>query len=461
MHSRLLLRMACALGAWWCLGCGGRETGRSSAGLKVVLLGIDAATWDIGTPLIDRGLLPHFRLLRDGGATGVLVAREPTWSPAVWTSIATGVLRQRHGITDFVTEGRDGGRVPFTSNQRRRKAVWNILSEAGKTVGVVNWWVSYPAEPVNGFVVSNYWRYFYHRMLALGETDGRLLDGIADAVYPADLAGEIAGAAAEAAPPWDVIDSATLQRHEVNGAVDPSFGLHFARDAAIFSLILHRDSIVQTAAERLFRKRLPDFFAVYFEGVDAACHLFWPYSHPAEFRVTEEEARDLGGVIDSCYVIADRIVGHYMACIDSSTVLIVCSDHGYGSLGEGTHFHVPEGLIAFWGAPVRRGVRVPDIHDEDVTPTILALMGLPRADDMDGSGARGVLTPRHASVMPAHTIPTYERHARPPGEPLASPIDDDIMAQLKALGYLEAEAPTPQQAPQGRTLPVAPRRRSR
>jgi predicted AlkP superfamily phosphohydrolase/phosphomutase len=406
--------------------------------LNVVLLGFDAATWQIVEPLARSGLLPNFQRLLDEGVTGTLMASEPTWSPAVWTSIATGVDRQRHGITDFVTTNRHGQRVPFTSNQRRRLAVWNILSGAGRTVGVVNWWVSYPAEPVNGFIVSNYWRYFYHRMLAGRETDSGLLASLADAIYPRELASEVEAATVEASTPWDLVDLPAIEAHDVDGVVDPAFGMSFARDAVVFRHILERDELVRTFATRLYRQRRPDFFAVYFEGIDAACHLYWPHAHPDEFPVEREEARDLGDVINSCYRLADRMLGEYMALADSSTVLMVCSDHGYGSLGGGKHFHVPRGLFACWGGPVRRGIRLADLRDRDVGPTVLGIMGYARAKDMDGRAVRGILREPYAARMPQSEIATYERGgAKAPGEPVVSPIDDEVISQLEALGYLE------------------------
>ncbi|MCU0610872.1 MAG: alkaline phosphatase family protein [Candidatus Eisenbacteria bacterium] len=439
------------------LGCRGERGAAADSGLKVVILGLDAATWQIAEPLARSGRLPNFRRLLEEGATGIMVASEPTWSPAVWTSIATGVSRARHGITDFVTTNREGDRVPFTANQRKRLAIWNILSDAERTVGVVNWWVSYPAEPVNGFMVSNYWRYFYHRMLAGTVTDGQLLEGLSEAVYPREIAREIAVAAAEIGTPWDIVDRHAIETHEVDGVVDPAFGMEFRHDAAIFRHILERDELVRAAAMRLYRQRHPDFFAAYFEGIDAACHLYWPFAHPDEYPVDPAAARDLGGVIHDCYELADRVLGDYMSLADSATVVVVCSDHGYGSLGGGRHFHVPQGLIAFWGAPVRRGIRLADMRDEDITPTILGVMGYPRAKDMDGKTAGGILADLYADRLPGREVATYERAGNRDTEPMVSPIDDDVISQLEALGYLEAARPRGESGARRRSAPRASR----
>ena len=89
---------------------------------RVFLLCLDGASWRVLNPLIEKGVLPNFKKLKEGGAHGVLWSQDPMCSPALWTTIATGKSRDSHRITDFLQDG-----VPVTSNVRRVKAVWNIL----------------------------------------------------------------------------------------------------------------------------------------------------------------------------------------------------------------------------------------------------------------------------------------------------------------------------------------------
>jgi len=102
--------------------------------LERVLLGFDAATWQIVEPLARSGCCPTSSASWDEGVTGPWPLANHLEPRGVdehrdWRRPATS------RITDFVTTNRDGQRVPFTSNQRRRLAVWNILSGAGRTVG--------------------------------------------------------------------------------------------------------------------------------------------------------------------------------------------------------------------------------------------------------------------------------------------------------------------------------------
>src|SRR5947207_3051667 len=79
----------------------------------------------------------------------------PLISPILWTSAATGTPPDLHRVLDFQeVDPKTGGKVPISGNSRAVPAVWNLVSSAGRTVGVVGWWATHPAEEVNGFFVS-------------------------------------------------------------------------------------------------------------------------------------------------------------------------------------------------------------------------------------------------------------------------------------------------------------------
>lgn len=84
---------------------------------RIIMLCLDGATWDLLDPFIEKGLLPNFQKIKDGGAWGILRSQNPSKFPILWTTIATGKGMDKHGITDFLQDG-----VPVTSNLRRTKA---------------------------------------------------------------------------------------------------------------------------------------------------------------------------------------------------------------------------------------------------------------------------------------------------------------------------------------------------
>jgi hypothetical protein len=127
---------------------------------RVMVIGIDGMEWDIMGPLVDEGRLPTFERLISEGAWGELRSLDILESPVIWTSIATGKVPEKHGITGFAKRLAEGAEpVPMTSNVRRVEAVWDILGDTGKSVGIVCWLATWPAEPVNGYLVTDYFNY--------------------------------------------------------------------------------------------------------------------------------------------------------------------------------------------------------------------------------------------------------------------------------------------------------------
>jgi predicted AlkP superfamily phosphohydrolase/phosphomutase len=160
-----LALLAVGLGVWNCAGAG--EKPRD----KVLLIGVDAGEWDVLGPLLDQQRLPAFGDMRAHGASGRLRSLEPlTKSPIIWASIATGKVPEKHGISDFFVKrnekaraaakkDREEGEAPSTSNLWRARPVWDIVGSLGRKVAVVGWWTTWPAQPVNGSMISDYAQY--------------------------------------------------------------------------------------------------------------------------------------------------------------------------------------------------------------------------------------------------------------------------------------------------------------
>jgi hypothetical protein len=149
---RSLAAAACLSLLSACLSaCGDAGPGR------VIVIGVDGADPEVLDTFMAEGKLPHFATLRRDGAYGHLRSSKPMLSPILWTTIATGRAPADHGIGHFVAVNpKTGEQLPVTSQMRRVRAIWNILSDAGRRVGVVGWWATWPAETVNGFIVSDH-----------------------------------------------------------------------------------------------------------------------------------------------------------------------------------------------------------------------------------------------------------------------------------------------------------------
>jgi len=127
--------------------------------------------------MISRREMPRMAALLRSGARGRMRV-EPERLPAlVWTTIATGRPPEDDGILPAaerrvpLSPGDDSrlARVaetardllsltraqPATAVLRGLKPFWSVASEKGFRVGVVNWRATWPADPVNGYVVSD------------------------------------------------------------------------------------------------------------------------------------------------------------------------------------------------------------------------------------------------------------------------------------------------------------------
>jgi predicted AlkP superfamily phosphohydrolase/phosphomutase len=133
------------------LGCGRDEAPVP----KVLLIGLDGATFDLLDPWMEAGHLPRLKALRDGGVSGRLLSVVPPLSPPAWTTAVTGVNPGRHGIFDFFRLDPDS-MVAYTetASSRRVPEVWTLLSESGRRVGVLNVPMTDPPDFAAEFFVA-------------------------------------------------------------------------------------------------------------------------------------------------------------------------------------------------------------------------------------------------------------------------------------------------------------------
>ena len=518
-----------ALTAAVAVGCGGDEAARSPSGggerPRLVVIGVDGGEWSVIEDLWAQGRLPHLRALAGRGVSARLETGYGV-SPIIWTTIATGVTPERHGITGFVAPTGKGD-VPVSSTMRRVPALWNMLSTAERRVAVVGWWASWPAEPVNGVVISD-----------------RALMNLEQRVFPAEhlpsLIREIEAAKDE--PRWFPGDEAGLDRDEVA-----------ARCA------------VDLASKDY------DLLLVYFRGVDIMSHRYWKYYRPENFAsVPAGEIEAYRGMIPGIYEAMDAAIGAIVAAAGPRANVLVISDHGFLALdherkriklsldlvlerlgylsrgAEGVDFtrtrvysyasadHKPAKLVRFalagrepggkvrpedraavrenlaadlagityttgtrafrvrdagpgevkrggdlvvevladaptrelliegepFGVAVERfwtisgghlpdtagiflasgpdidpGARIEGIGIHDMTPTILAALGLPVAEDFDGRAWTELFTSGFRARHPLQAIASWG--ARQAGEATPSEADEDLLDELRGLGYIQ------------------------
>jgi Flp pilus assembly protein TadD len=410
---------------------------------RVLVLALDGLDPDTVDLLVSEGRLPNFARLRREGASGRLLSEKPLLSPVVWTTIATGKPPRRHGIGHFVAvDPRTGEEMPVTSRMRRVKALWNVFSEAGRTVAVVGWWATWPPEPVRGAVVSDHTAYhFLFREGFGGERRG--------VTHPPELAAEIAPLLRR---PGDLTarDLAPFV-NVAPGELDRPFD--FDDDLQHFRWALATAESYRDIGLKLWREERPGLALVYIEGTDTASHLF---GHLFRARGLAGELADqqrrYGQTVERVYAFADRVVGEFMAAMDDRTTLAVLSDHGFelGALPDDPsktrdlrrvtdRSHELEGILYLYGAGVKPGTRIEQPRILDVAPTLLALAGLAPARDMPGR----VLTEALTLEGEPERIATYETKGEGRKEETAGSGDagarEALVQHLRSLGYAGGE----------------------
>jgi predicted AlkP superfamily phosphohydrolase/phosphomutase len=149
---RLLSMLLIALVAPGCDRGGPVPPGRG----RVLLVGLDAATLRVVTPLMQEGLLPNLARIANAGVHGPLQSFLPLESPRIWNTIATGKVPEKHGILSFTKRQPDGSSALYLSADRKTHALWNITSDAGLATAVINWWTTFPPDRIDGVMVSDH-----------------------------------------------------------------------------------------------------------------------------------------------------------------------------------------------------------------------------------------------------------------------------------------------------------------
>ncbi|RJQ16221.1 MAG: hypothetical protein C4560_09800 [Nitrospiraceae bacterium] len=427
---------------------------------KIILMGIDALTWEIINPLIKDGKLPHISSLMQKGSYGPLKTLCPALSPELWSSIGTGKLPRKHGIEGFVTKDPVTGKlVPYTSNMRKSKAVWEILGDYQKTVGVVGWWNSWPAEPVNGNMVCGILGYKVKDLEGVKRNKKATADSSDEFVemtrksrlrtssfekqtYPESLFENVKSFIR----PSEKIDDVPAFLKNIRS--NPEALSEIEKDSLrLITGVYNIDRSYKEIAQYISRQSNPDFLTFYMAGIDVVGHKYWAYMEPESFstHINKDKIDRYGMLIRNYYRYIDETIGEFSNAADEDTIIAVVSDHGMSrnertfrktGINSARHFN-EDGIFIFAGPGVRKNNHVRSLSSVlDVTPSILALLGLPVALDMDGDVIHDILTPEFKSQHSVKYIKSFGDR-KYSSTPVESPVDDEIKERLRSLGYIE------------------------
>jgi hypothetical protein len=406
-----------------------------SANSRLILVGLDGVDPKLLDALIASGQLRAFPELIDQGFRARFDNDDFGLSPAVWTSLATGVARDRHGLRDFVTTTAPGlshsldaclevipagfgiksifnglkraGVIrtrPMLSTDRRQVALWQVLSYYGRSTFLVNYFNTYPADLTSGASFASGFLTAFHTHPAKAAASGY--------VHPES---------------WvDVLPARRPAASRRTGA--PS-----ARDVLVF------DSSSFEELESVFFKgmqRQPfEFAAFYTSWTDGFNHALSPAEYDAilEGRFETPLTRE--------FVLTYKRIDAFLLELRRSQPdadIVIVSDHG---VREGftlkrrilQHLVDAPGIVIAHGPHVVRGT-ADRVSVYDIAPTLLRFFEVPVAADLDGKvDARFLQLPAATEIATYNgVIPDRKVPARATGD-----LDRALLDRLRALGYVE------------------------
>lgn len=404
---------------------------------RVLLVGWDGADWHLANPLIEQGRMPQLAEMVKNGASGPIESLPPYLSPMLWNTIGTGHHPAEHGIIGFTEFNVASQRIqPVSSQGRRVKALWNILSQEGKRAHVFGWFASHPAEKINGVCVAETFAKF--KAIKPGE-EHQLPTG---SVNPESAGLDLADVRV---PPGEV-DINLLQFfipriNEVDLQRDP-------RPEKLLKHLSELYTLHNAAVATLEDEPDSDFLAIYYHFIDWICHDFVEYGAPQRPEILDWDFEIYSGVVEKAYELQDMLLRDLLSRVGRDAVCVIVSDHGFLSGDDRpvrtpnvtagiAAWHRPQGLLTIAGPGIAPGARIDGARLFDVTPTILHTMDLPLGRDMVGRVLQGAFA--DTTRQPAE-IESWEKRGPAletfQASAMSAQESAELLRQFADLGYI-------------------------
>ncbi len=270
---------------------------------RLIVIGLDGATWDYIKPALADGRLPNLAKLISTSACADLRSTIPPITPTAWSTFSTGVNPGKHGVYNF-SAGLDAfndSNVPqlVTSRSIRSPVIWDILSDKKKRVCVLNVPLTYPPAPVNGIMITG--------MMTPSDK--------VTYTYPPDLFNDESLVAGLGSYRLDHNPVKTeLADRDLDEWLDDYFKIEEQR--------------IKYAARLLGRENW-DFFMVVFGITDRIGHLFWQYMD-TEVEENLQIPESFRQAVHRAYKTADKAVGALLEQAGDNDYIMLMSDHGFG-----------------------------------------------------------------------------------------------------------------------------------
>ncbi len=285
----------------------------STRSKQLIAIGIDGATWSIIDALRSQGKLPTLDRLIESGSRGELEVPLPSISPSLWTTIASGVPADVHGIEDFWN----------TSSDVATKRVWEIADEHGLTTGALGYLLTWPPAKESGFLVPG-WLAQDNQTIPKDISFLKDLEALEHSTTGASLL-EIARLTLAARSHGA---SFTTLTSLANALLRQSFG----DDAPGAIDLMRREVLTELSADvfcDLLEEHQPELGIYYQHHVDAIEHFYFANFQPDAFGgAPRDDTPEKRQAIPRIYASTDRAIARIEACAHEEATILILSDHG-------------------------------------------------------------------------------------------------------------------------------------
>jgi len=305
---------------------------------KLVLIGLDGATFSVLRPLVDAGVMPMLaRFLRDG-ASGILLSTHPPVTCPAWPTMFTGVNPGKHGAYSFSFRDPKTGRMRTTaSGDVAAPKVWKMIADTGKRVGILNVPITFPAENVNGVVLTGF---------VSPEESPHI-------TWPKSLNQELRRNFTEISLNWNVLSHHPSKREKREKHIRQINKLMVLR-CRQFEYLIGQNEF--------------DFCFLVHEYTDRVNHLFYHLLDPAyEAHQAPQNQTALKLLHDGFHKL-DASLGHIVDHFGNDTNYIIVSDHGFDAVNRWVYVNnllAQRGLLTLkclktWAHTIMRRLNVPN-----------------------------------------------------------------------------------------------------
>lgn len=396
---------------------------------KVLLIGWGSADWKVIDPLLKKQLLPNISKLLEVGSRASLGSIDPPIITSNWVSALTSKVPLKHSIFNF-TEPNTNANQQVSSAKRTAKFLWEILSDKQLKTHQVGAPVSYPINPINGISIADL---FFEKEVS--SNSEHLIHPPSELELFQSFKQQAIDLAEETFNKWGI--NALQNEVKYNELVS------VIKDFLLHTYYVHLSTL------QIIKNNEWDSVNLFFTKLSDIVFSFTRYHLQKNKDLPKQLHQTFKEVLANSYQLLDRLLGELIENIPKNATVLLFSQSGYlpyqsyikklDKNNSTFEFNTP-GILVLKGKKAFKREELFAVNSLDICSTILVLLGLPFAKDMDGK----VLLGHKFFTKINEPIETHEDEKLTNQD--AKPIElPGYEKRLNELGYVTTNFPDRQQ----------------